>query len=298
MLKAGYYSFGPFELGDGHDTKKVADVLGDLGIAWVETSHFIDRLLGLAAAGAERQGGADSEKELAELKTVLPTVDPKTKMLSTWLRTHLLARRAEAIYDDVRRRLGAHDERVPVEEAGPDFKNYRGQGPYFGHRGKFIVLVFDRASSFARYARAFVATKQRFTIRHLFPGTDSMLFMTAEEFSDSQFRDDRALHCHLVFGLVHNLIDAYRHFNHELPVCSPRACPSGTSASSIRAMRAGARRPSSGPIGGRAPTGSSSCAAWCTRRAFPRRPRRCGGSTSSLPSSATAWCSGRGSTGC
>ena len=217
MLKAGYLSFGPFELGDGHDTKKVEELLGDLGIAWAETAHF---KIGCSLSPLTMPTGRDGNtlsRELEELKKVLPAVDPRPKYLPTWLRLHLYARRLEALYADFEKRIGVGDDEFPTGPEQVDYKNYKGEGPYLGQRGKYVVLLFDRASSFARYARAFFDNRQRYTIRHHFRLVDSLLLMTCEEFAEGRFREEAALHAHVVFNAVHLLLDGYHHYNHDLP---------------------------------------------------------------------------------
>ena len=218
MLRAGYVGFGPFEVGDGHDTKAVAALLGDTAIAWAETSHF---KIGCSLAPLPLPPGKDGQalvRDLEQLKKLVPGVEPRPKVLSTWLRLHVYALRLEQLYADVQRRLGVGDESFPGPKDAIDYKSYRGEGPYLGQRGKYVVLLLDRASSFGRYARAFLDTRQRFTVRHLFRLADSMLLSTCEEFAEGRFRDDAALHCHVVFNVVHNLLDGYRHYNHDLPV--------------------------------------------------------------------------------
>ena len=217
LSRAGYVSTGPFALGDDHDTRAVDAALGDARICWLETAHFrIGCALSPCAAPSGKDGD-ELEKELRALAQVLPKVDPKTRLLSTWLRTHVFAQRVEQLYAEFQRRLGVRDESFP--RAAPDTVDdeYMGEGPYLGQRGKFIVLLFDRASSFGRYVKTYAGRDQGFAIRHHFVKEDALLFATSEEFAQGRFRDDRSMHCHVVFNVVHNLLAGYRHFSHPVP---------------------------------------------------------------------------------
>ena len=218
MLRADYVSFAPFALGDDHDTKAVDKLVGAGTTAWIETKHF---KLGCALDPLTVPEGASGDAmraELMGLRAKFPQLEPRQRTLSTWLRAHVYAHRLEALYAEVEKLLGVNDDDFPQSAQDVRADRATGEGPYLGQKGKFIVLLFDRAGSFARYAREFTGSKQRFSMRHYFARTDSLAFVTCEEFAEGKFREDAALHAHVAFHVVHNLLDGYLHYDHVLPV--------------------------------------------------------------------------------
>ena len=55
------------------------------------------------------------------------------------------------------------------------------------------------------------------SVRHNFVKTGSLLYATSTEFGDGTLAKDAALHCDVVFGVIHNLLDGYRYYSHSIP---------------------------------------------------------------------------------
>jgi hypothetical protein len=223
LQKAGYVSFGPFPFAGSHTTLEVAELLGTEPIAWIETAHF---RIGCALPTLPLKTDADwrddwvqrLKPELKRLAAKLPRVKPDTRQLDPWLRAHLTAQRLEELYAEVLANLDARDDSFPQEPDGVgDASSFRGLGPYLGMRGKFTVLLVRKASSHARYTRAYQQNEISDPIRYHDGTSGSMYWGASEETAEGLFRADYALHSHLVFNVAHNLYTGYRSFGHDLP---------------------------------------------------------------------------------
>ena len=60
LERLGYVSLGPFELGTGHDSTSVEELLGTEPLAWIETAHF---RLGCSLSPLLLRGQQDWSKE-------------------------------------------------------------------------------------------------------------------------------------------------------------------------------------------------------------------------------------------
>jgi len=205
LARAGYVSFGPFQFGDDRTSDHLVRELGGIPLIFVETAHFR-----LGSALPEYVSGDREERkrladELERLGERLPRVKPKTKTLDPWLRLHLYAQRLEELYADFAERFDVGD--------GP------GPGPYLGMRGKFVVLLLQKESDFARYGT--LAFGQPFatsvTIQY-FPQSDAMFFGTCAEFFHGSYDNDSALACGVLSGVVQNLATGYEGFRRLLPL--------------------------------------------------------------------------------
>jgi hypothetical protein len=208
LAAAGYVSLGPLHFAGRQDTPQIDHVLGeDVRMVWIETAHFQIgcALVPYPIARQEWDEKGKIHAELARLKTKLPRVDAKAPRLDRWLRAHLFAQRAEELYADLAQRLGAH-------EAPP------GPGPYLGQSGKYAILLVDKASTFGTYWRTYVGNDPGTPLRYNFPDEGCLFYGGATEHSQGEHRTDTAAHCHLVFNLVHNLLDGYRSYTHALPI--------------------------------------------------------------------------------
>ena len=170
MKKAGYVSFGPFTWCEDHDTNDIKKSFPALEMLFVETAHF--KIGSSLPAYTLPKGKRKLEwkilgEELTRLKKILPNVDPKLRTLDPWLRLHVFAMRMEEIYADFSRRLNVTDADFPKIASKPvadlNFKRrpydpedrsreFMGQGPYLGMRGKFLVLLMRKGGNLNRYA--------------------------------------------------------------------------------------------------------------------------------------------------
>lgn len=223
LKKAGYESLGPFPFGSGHTSAAVAELLGTEPLAWIETAHF---RIGCALSTLPLKNDepwrddwvARLKVELKRLATRLPRVKTDVKELDPWLRAHLIAQRAEDLYAEALANLGLQEFHFPVAGDDPTAPAaFRGLGPHFGMREKFTILLLRKASSHARYTRAFQTREIADPIRYHDGGFGSMYWGASEETASWLFRHDYALHAHLAFNVSHNLYTCYRSYGHDLP---------------------------------------------------------------------------------
>lgn len=224
VKKAGYESLGPFPFGGGHSTVEVSDLLGSEPLIWIETAHFrigcaLSRLPLKSDEPWRDEWVARLKLELKRLSTRLPRVKTDVKELDPWLRAHLLAQRAEELYAEARTNFGLEEFTFPVapDDLTGDPSKYRGNGPHFGNRGKYMLLLVQRSSSHARYTRAYQGREMADPVRYHDAETGSMYWGAAEETASGLFRQDYALQAHVAFNLAHNLYSSYRGYTHGLP---------------------------------------------------------------------------------
>jgi len=223
--RAGYVSVGPFTWGDDHDSRLIDKMLPHAKIRWIETEHF--KLgCGLAKYKVPKQGKWRRKimKDLKQLKEVFPEVNPKTKVLDPWLRAHLFAYRLEKMYDDISSRLGVTDKDFPKKGEASSRGRYMGKGPYLGMPTKYTVLLLTKSSDLMRYAQragSSVDPSKPVPLRMNFLKQQSLFFGTAVELAKGALIQDKSLHCHVWFNVVHTLLSGYKHYAHSLPVwCS------------------------------------------------------------------------------
>ena len=216
LRKLGYESFGPFEWGDDHDSAKIDEQFGKAArIRWVETAHF---RIGSTLQAFKRAGrgklvkrrNAQLRDELGRLRRRLPGLAKRPKVLDPWLRLHLFAQRLEEMYGELEG-LIAQAPRPKATRAGLE-----SQG---GFPPKFLVLLFSRRTEVERYVSHFLNDNSKQPKRWIFPRNGCPLFVTSSEFPTRD--DDAALHEHVVFSLVHNMVDSYRGNYYLIPVWFP-----------------------------------------------------------------------------
>lgn len=224
--KAGYVSFGPFTWGDDHDSRLIDRMLPHAKIKWIETEHF---KLGcsLPPFKVPRRGKWRKKlrAELEELGKKLPELKPrKIRTLDPWLRAHLFAHRLEEMYADISRRLGVTDKDFPKKGQAAVRGRYMGKGPHLGMPGKYTVLLLTKSSDLMRYAQRAGSTVNPGNpapIRLNFVKTGSLFFGTAGDLPRARLFDDKSMHCHVLFNVVHTLLSGYKHYAHSLPAwCS------------------------------------------------------------------------------
>lgn len=219
LERAGYVGYGPFAIGAYHGTREVDALLGDGRMMWLETEHF---KLGTDLPSYPVRGESRQRKkiraELTELARVFPAIDVGTDELGPWLRMHLLARRCESLYDDFQKRLGHSDADFPPPgKASGRGDAWMGLGPYLGQSDKFVVVITTRSADLGRYSAQYLGRAFRWPQRYNIGWKRSLLFATSIDF-EGGLEDDTALHAHVVYNLVHNFCDGYRHLCHETPV--------------------------------------------------------------------------------
>lgn len=219
MAELGYVSFGPFVWADDHDTRAIEQTIGGNRLRWLETTHFrIGSMLGEMAMPKDKKPRKKLDAELKELRARLAKVPAQPRALDPWLRLHLLAHRLEGLYADLSERLGVTDADFPKEPPRELPLDYRGEGPYLGQRGKYLVLVVDKPGALARYMTRFAGVEgsgeaQRFN----FMISDSLFTGVSVEQTTGDKLDDAQLHSTLVFNVTNNLIDGYEHYWYRLP---------------------------------------------------------------------------------
>lgn len=224
LRRAGYVSFGPFPFGlRGAEPVTSRDVEERLGIRilWVETAHFrIGSSLAAWRVPGDRHTTRKIRGELSRLAKRLPRVRPRARTLDPWLRLHLLAMRLEEFYARVQHLLMVKDADFPRDESELLIgeRPYMGQGPYLGQKGKYLVLVLQRASTLETYLRDFLGRRSRLGHRFHFASILTLLYVVAAESDGGRLRHDTALHANLVFNVGHNLIDGYKGYGYDLPV--------------------------------------------------------------------------------
>ncbi len=226
MAKAGYLSYGPFAFGNLADkpvtSTNIDASLEFIQILWIETAHFrIGTNLPAWSVPMEAETKAKVRKELDELATKLPGINPKTRTLDPWLRAHLTAQRMEKLYAETSELFGVKDEDFPTDPskvmATPGAR-YMGYGPYLGMKDKYLVLVFEKQGSFRQYMKTYLGRDSATPQRWHFKETSSILFTCATEDDVRPLKHDTALHCALAFNVSQNLIDGFRYYNYDMPV--------------------------------------------------------------------------------
>ncbi|MCA8966696.1 MAG: hypothetical protein H6838_15925 [Planctomycetes bacterium] len=211
MKAAGVVAYGPFPWADFKTTADVDKVLGEGRILWMETAHFRFGLnLKSAPFPEDSKMRKPLQAELKELKELLPKVPERTRKVNPWLRMHLAARRCEAAYADLQKLLGVTDADFP------DRGKESGQGPYLGQPDKFLVLMFQKKSDLARYADRFCNMKVDDSLRYYHTQSSQLLFGFAAEGLEGF--DEAGLHAHMLYAVVHNLLNAYRGYYYQLPL--------------------------------------------------------------------------------
>lgn len=210
MARAGIVAYDSFPWADGLRTDDVDKVLGEDRVLWLETAHFrIGSTFKSFAWPNDSDKRKALQKEIEELRKVLPKVKPKPKRIDPWLRLHLYARRVESCYADMLELLGATDADFPPRGTGPR------DGAFLGQPDKFLVLLFQKKSDMARYMDRFCGLRADTSMRYQHGKTHQMLSCVSAEGLEGF--DDTALHGHVVYAVMHNLFAGYNGFYYQLP---------------------------------------------------------------------------------
>jgi hypothetical protein len=92
-----------------------------------------------------------------------------------------------------------------------------GTGRYLGMPAKYTVLLFERASSAARYSNVYLGGSLRAATRRLFPASGSWLFLTAAEYLAGDYANDTALACEVAGGVAQILVQGFRGASAPVP---------------------------------------------------------------------------------
>ena len=216
MKRAGVVSHGDFDFGKPEKTKKIDALLATCDIKWIETAHFE---IGFAL-GAYKVKQEDKEKirgELARLAEVLPSVDPKEKVLEPWLRAHMFAQRAEDVYKRMQAILQVKDEQFPPPNTIWDRTGkYMGTGPHLGQSGKYEILIVPSEANLTTYLQGQFGLLTKKTQRWNVTGADTL--SVTMHCAEDNLRDDLGLHGHVAFNLAINLLDGFKHYSYDTPI--------------------------------------------------------------------------------
>ena len=211
MAAAGVVAYGPFPWADFLTTTDIDKVLGERRILWIETAHFrLGSGLKSAAWPEAPEKRKALQEEIRQLRKKLPKIPERPKKLDPWLRLHLYAQRVEACYADFLKLIGATDADFPARGKAPR------EGAYLGMPDKFLLLVFQKKSDMARYMDRFCGMKEDSSMRFYHDKTHQMLAGVSAEGLEGF--DETALHGHVVYAVMHNLLNGYNGFYYQLPL--------------------------------------------------------------------------------
>jgi hypothetical protein len=206
MQKVAVLGYGPFAIGDQHGSEQVDALVGAGRMIWLETRHF---RLGSSLPALPWPEESRLRKQLYEecrlLHKLLPAFASEPAELDRWLHLHLFAQRLEALYDDVRRRLGVDDAWF----AANPMSEGRGTGTNLGCSGKFAVLLFGQEAELGRYLRRYCEHAVDEPHRHWFRGADSVVFATSLDARSGRLRDATLLAAHVQDAVAGMLVAAY-----------------------------------------------------------------------------------------
>lgn len=211
MKAAGVVRYGPFPWADHKTTADIDKVLGEGRILWMETAHF---RFGLSLKSAPMPEDGKKRKalqtELKDLEERLPKLPSRIRKVDPWMRLHLAAQRCEKAYADIQTLLGVTDADFPARG------ELSGQGAFLGQPDKFLVLLFQKKSDLARYADRFCGLRCEDSLRHYHTQTSQLVFGLANEGLEGF--DEAGLHAHMLYAVVHNLLNGYRGYFYHLPL--------------------------------------------------------------------------------
>lgn len=219
---AGYERYHRVMLHEDLSVTEVMQVLGELEMNWVETEHFV---IGCDLPKYKIPGDKILKERIADeyvrLRVKLPELPKKVpKTLDPWLRLHLYAQRCEDIYARLQEVLAVTDASFPAGRNEMVGGEYRGEGPYLGQRGKFIVLLTEKKSTLHRFANTWCNGnfQSESPIVHNFFQQWTLLYGTSPQLAEGYLGNDARLHANLVHGLVHAMLGGYKGYLHDLPV--------------------------------------------------------------------------------
>jgi len=216
MEGAGIVSHGGFEFAKG-TTATLDQELSGFDVFWIETEHF---KLGLELKPYKiPQREKDKlEAEINELRKALPAIPDKVRVIDSWLRAHLFAARVQTLYKSVVELLKVEDAPFP-KKAVTTFdpaKGYWGMGPHLGMKRKYELLVIRNENNCAGWLRATFGLLTRSAQRWHIVDRGVLIVITHQE--QGKLQVDEALHGHVVFNLVQNMLNGYKYYSYDKPL--------------------------------------------------------------------------------
>lgn len=216
MEAAGIVSHGGFEFAKG-TTASIDEELKGFDIFWIETAHtrmgFELKRYKVVAKEKDK-----IEADLMRLRKVLPRIPVKVRVLDPWLRAHLLAARMQATYGEVTTMLHAETAPFPKTSVATfdPAKGYWGMGPHLGMKQKYEILVLRNERSCSEWIRRTFGLLTKSAQRwHL---VDRGVLLLVTHLEQGKLHIDEALHAHLVFNLVQNLLNGYKYYSYDKPL--------------------------------------------------------------------------------
>jgi hypothetical protein len=144
------------------------------------------------------------KEELIELSDIFPKINEKTVGLSSHEVSHLYLIRAHRLLRDLLWMVGNTEEGIK--------KAYPYLGPYLGMNARQEIYIFARQRSYEEWGTRYIGrTSTDGQCWHLFVDRFMALGMHAQGHEDPQTTN------YMFHRLLHNLIDAYRHYGFKLP---------------------------------------------------------------------------------
>lgn len=218
--RAGYISFGPFQLAEGILTGDVEEALGGVRVLWVETAHFkLGSLLHTYRRGTDDFEEKRLQDELRRLAKKIPRIRPEARELDPWVRLHLYAQRLEEQYAEFLALAGVTDAdfagRTPTE-AKPAVS--MGPGRYLGSEMKLSVILGEKGTQIDRFARRWIQTGESSWYRALLPGGSWFFGVAAGVVREQGTELDTALHALVASGVSYGMTSAFRGSLHQRPL--------------------------------------------------------------------------------
>ena len=93
----------------------------------------------------------------------------------------MYAQRFERLYDEFLELVGRADEDFPRDRGTLVDTEYRGEGPFLGQPGKYIVLVFGGQEDYLTYLRTYTGRNSEDEQRWNYKKVGSLAFITSTE---------------------------------------------------------------------------------------------------------------------
>ena len=226
LASLGYVNVGQFVWVGDITTPKLQEILGSDTAIFIETEHFkLACTLRSFPWPKEKDRREALTAELEALAARCPEFKTKVRALDPWLRAHLFAQRLEKLYADFCAALAIDPTRFPKEKGSPRGPDYLGEGPHLGMPEKFGVMICHKALSVGTLTRTLYGHAATDSYRFNDVGNGMLFFGTAAEFADKGLLDDRKLHCHVAYSVVHNLLDGYKTYTHRIPAWIEEGLP-------------------------------------------------------------------------
>lgn len=209
--KAGYVSLAPIEWAQGIRVEDVKETLGGIDVLWIETPHFkIASTLESYKCPSDPDEDDKLAAELGRLKKKLARYKDARNKLDPWMRAHLYAQRLEELYASFEKSFGLAPADFPDPEARTAAEGRLGKGPYLGLERKFTVLLAEKTSTVARFAKRYADREERPWDRFSLPGGSMFLGVSAEGLKSFGFPLDASLHCVVASEVTHNFVNGFQ----------------------------------------------------------------------------------------